>query len=594
MVGYELLMADRILPLPFATIRFGIVYFIATASVVAWTRFEGGVAFIWIAGAILTARLLLSPVSEWGRYLAVCALGGIATTTLFGFGLAAAIPTTFVNLAEATIGALLLRRMVGRRAMLDSLQWLGSFVLACGIIAPAFAALALGSIASAVTGRPILDNILAAFSGHALGTLTFMPIAMVALRGEIALMWREAGREARLEKALLLGFVALVSVGTFAQDRWPILFLPMLPITLAIFRGGKLAAAASIMIVSTVGTIFTALGHGPIGLIGATPGGEMQFLQLYLAATMLTALPVTAELERRAELFKRLSESEARYRLVTDHSTDIVLNLDRDGIIRFISSSVLQASGRCPDELLGQHVSVLVDEGDRDRLTNSYMRAMEVPTGVTISEYRGQTADGETRWFETHSRAVLDAAGEASGIVSAIRDVTARKRQEDVLSRAAMTDPLTSVANRRAFDETLAARIGSGSQGCVALFDLDHFKRINDQFGHAAGDAVLARFAKLARSTLRDQDLVARIGGEEFAIILPDATLQQAQMVCERLRRTVAGAVFEFDTQMIAVTVSGGVASYAPGMAPEEPLRAADMALYQAKAAGRDRLALAA
>jgi diguanylate cyclase (GGDEF)-like protein len=126
------------------------------------------------------------------------------------------------------------------------------------------------------------------------------------------------------------------------------------------------------------------------------------------------------------------------------------------------------------------------------------------------------------------------------------------------------------------------------------VFDVDHFKRVNDSYGHDAGDQVLESFASIARRTVRDSDLVGRLGGEEFGIILPGVTLEQAQYICNRLRIAVSQTTLFCGTDSIRVTVSAGVARFDGHAKPERVLKAADKALYAAKNAGRDRLMIAA
>ena len=141
---------------------------------------------------------------------------------------------------------------------------------------------------------------------------------------------------------------------------------------------------------------------------------------------------------------------------------------------------------------------------------------------------------------------MLDDAGRITGVVSAVRDVGHRKSVEQRLAHAAMTDRLTGIANRRAFDAHLDSVIGTAGAdgfGCVALFDIDHFKRVNDQFGHAAGDTCASQLCRTARGRMRDIDYIARFGGEEFAVVLPGATPEQARLVCDRLRTAVAASV---------------------------------------------------
>ncbi len=569
-------------------------YFLASAVTLRLTRFEGGVAFLWIATALLTARLTTLPLRRWAAPVAACFIASASATTSWGLGPAMAVPFAVINMAEAMTGAALLHRYIGREAVLDSHRWLIVFVVATGIVAPITSAIAAGALTALIVGQPFFVNALPWYSGHALGTLAFMPIFMLIMRGDAARLIRKMDQAKLAEFSTLVGLVAIVTLASFAQDRLPLLFLPMLPIVLATFRGGALSTAASIVIVALIGGALTFDGHGPIGLIDAPIGARMQFLQLYIACTMLTILPANAELQQRAELFRRLRESEARYRVLTENSTDIVINVDLHGRLQFVSSSIRQINGRTAESLIGKPMSVLLHDHDLSHAEASFRQIIAEPETVATNEYRGRTPEGEVRWFESHGRAVLDDEGNVTGVVSAIRDITHRKAHEERLARAALTDALTGLINRRGLDEELASRLAAGGAGCVALFDLDHFKQVNDSFGHAAGDEVLRRFAALARSSVRDQDVVARLGGEEFAVVLPDATIDQARLVCDRVRRAIGAARVRVEDATITVTVSGGVAPYRDRQRVEEVLRAADRALYRAKNAGRDRLALAA
>lgn len=575
-------------------ILLGLAYFVACAGTLRLTRFDGGVAFLWIATALLTARLTTLPVRRWALPMAVCSVASIIATSLWGFGPAMAVPFAVINMLEAAIGAALLRNLAPRRPVLDSHRWLVIFVVATGVLAPLIAALLASGVIAVGAGQPPLKNAINWYSGHALGTLTFMPIFMLVMRGDAVRLMKQMDLGKLAEFCVHMALVGILSYVSFGQDRVPLLFLPFLPMVLATFRGGALSAAASIVIMAVIGGALTLKGLGPIAQIEAPIGTRVQFLQLYIACAMLTILPAGAELQQRANLFRKLRESEARYRVLTENSTDIVVNLDRTGRLQFASASIRQISGFAPDQLIGRPASALLHGDEVARAQAAFRRIIANPNETHVDEFCGAIGTGDIRWFETHSHAVTDDAGRVTGVVSAIRDVSNRKAHEERLARAALTDPLTGLANRRGLDEELRAGLSSGSGGCVALFDLDHFKRINDTHGHAVGDEVLRRFAAVARASVRDQDLVARLGGEEFAVVLPDASISQATLVCDRLRLAVSGAGLRLEKELICVTVSGGVAPYLRNQSPEEVLRAADQALYRAKHAGRDQLALAA
>ncbi len=171
--------------------------------------------------------------------------------------------------------------------------------------------------------------------------------------------------------------------------------------------------------------------------------------------------------------------------------------------------------------------------------------------------------------------------------------ILAKDRTVRFYKMAAATDPLTGVLNRRGFFQGAAMVMerNRGSLGPVSVlaFDLDHFKSINDRWGHAVGDSVLQLFATVARKTMRADDVIGRFGGEEFVAILP-GTLADAAVVAERVRAAFAAAGAEFDGRQIAATVSAGVASGSPLATVEALIAQADAALYRAKMNGRDRV----
>jgi diguanylate cyclase (GGDEF)-like protein len=169
------------------------------------------------------------------------------------------------------------------------------------------------------------------------------------------------------------------------------------------------------------------------------------------------------------------------------------------------------------------------------------------------------------------------------------------RQQADAFERQAREDALTGLANRRALDELLAyefARAGRSEQPlCVALIDLDHFKRINDDLSHAAGDAVLKAVAERMRGLCREIDTVARWGGEEFALLLPNTRLSDALAVCERVRAGVERLELDAIAPGLRTTISIGIASHEGHADYDRMLSQADAALYAAKQAGRNRVA---
>jgi diguanylate cyclase (GGDEF)-like protein len=183
------------------------------------------------------------------------------------------------------------------------------------------------------------------------------------------------------------------------------------------------------------------------------------------------------------------------------------------------------------------------------------------------------------------------------GVIAARSLETAWEIEEEW--RIARTDPLTGLANRRHFDEQLARIIGEslkyGAPASLIVADIDHFKIVNDSYGHEAGDAVLKTVAGIFMSCVRAEDVCARYGGEEIAILLPETTVARAHEVAERVRRAIDSKPVQHNEHKIPVTASFGVAGYPESTALRDGLfPAADGALYVAKAAGRNRVQIAA
>lgn len=210
----------------------------------------------------------------------------------------------------------------------------------------------------------------------------------------------------------------------------------------------------------------------------------------------------------------------------------------------------------------------------------------------------GVFVDGRATWWFTAWRQYVLYVGSAA-LIGLLLVLFARlDRLHENLTRLSYTDGLTGLANRRRFMEVLEAELARQARGghelCLLLIDADHFKDINDHHGHHAGDAVLRELATILMASVRaPADLPARLGGEEFAVVLPDTRIDEARRVAERLREQVATHVFEDRSTRLRVTISIGLVA-ARGLSLGTLLQRADEALYRAKQTGRNRVVEAA
>ena len=280
------------------------------------------------------------------------------------------------------------------------------------------------------------------------------------------------------------------------------------------------------------------------------------------------------------------------YRALADGSPDLHTVATLDGVLTFISKNSLALFGWERNNLIGQHQSVLVHPDDVDLVDEALRSAAEDPTARVMTVRRFRCADGTYLWTETLSRRV-DADGEQL-VVSAVRDIGRRTESDLDLQRQATTDPLTGVANRTVLMDRLhqaLRRLDRGGNFVAVLFlDLDRFKRINDTIGHHMGDAVLLQLAERLRRFLRPQDTLARVGGDEFAVVIEDVP-SAAEVIALAARIVDAGHTpFVLGDEHVTCTTSVGIAMTRNSHhGAEKLLQEADFALYRAKDRGRDR-----
>lgn len=259
----------------------------------------------------------------------------------------------------------------------------------------------------------------------------------------------------------------------------------------------------------------------------------------------------------------------------------------------YLSDGIRELGGLAPEDLRAtpERLFAQVVDEDRQRLEAEMARSV-----VGLADWQ-QTfrlrQDGGERWLEVRARTQR---GEAGVTVwdGCLWDVSRQKEEEDRQRRLISTDMLTGTLNRRGFKVGAGAVIAHAARHgralALAMLDLDHFKALNDTHGHAAGDIALKTFAMTCRDSLRPYDLIARLGGEEFAVMLSDSEPDEVWLILERLRRQVAETEIVLGGETLHITVSLGLTFLAPGDDLDEALGRADQALYRAKHGGRNRL----
>ena len=268
--------------------------------------------------------------------------------------------------------------------------------------------------------------------------------------------------------------------------------------------------------------------------------------------------------------------------------------------MEFVSDGCRRVTGYAPQEIVGRAGGgwhpLIHPEDVRSVASDIAKAAVGGPEFQVV--YRIFTKNGAERWVMEDGLLVSIPGDESVYLEGFISDITARKQTEmslrdanETIGRLMREDPLTGLANRRALEEILPRAVAFARRWqhplSVVMADLDFFKGVNDRYGHLTGDQVLVSFSQLLKSSCRVEDIVARFGGEEFVLLLPNTSLQQAASLAERLRVNTTEATMPIP---VSITCSFGVTCFQADDTEDTLIARADRALYQAKAAGRNRV----
>jgi diguanylate cyclase (GGDEF)-like protein/PAS domain S-box-containing protein len=332
------------------------------------------------------------------------------------------------------------------------------------------------------------------------------------------------------------------------------------------------------------------------GILDQFAAWTRSFIILALVGRQVLSLLENTSLARHLEsrVVERTAElraSEQRFQALVQHSSEAVILVDADGRVEYVSESMTRVFGYSEAHLLGRPLSRILDADPGVRLREGLAEVAERPYGVLELELALRHHDGHQCTVQFTITNLLDNPS-VGGLVLNTRDISERRTLEDQLVHQAFHDSLTSLANRALFkdrvDHALARTKRQTPSVAVLFLDLDGFKEVNDSLGHAAGDRLLIQVAERLHSCVRPSDTVARFGGDEFAVLIEDASddidvTQVAERVLEGLAKP-----FEVNGRELHVRGSMGIARMDSDVeGADQLLRNADLAMYRAKAAGR-------
>jgi diguanylate cyclase (GGDEF)-like protein/PAS domain S-box-containing protein len=356
------------------------------------------------------------------------------------------------------------------------------------------------------------------------------------------------------------------------------------------------------------------LGLSPEGLAAALGAVILSILVATLTASSLDrriasrSAQMLAEVEQANAALREaqisLRESEERFRSAFDSATIGMGLVSMQGRWLRVNSSLCRIFGYPEPELLSADYQSIAHPEDLQADTEQARRLANGELQSYQMEKRYFHREGHIVWVNLSASVVKDVDGAPRHFVVQIEDISARKQAEEALQsmlrEQALRDPLTALFNRRHLEDAVERELARARRNdeplAIVMVDIDHFKSINDRYGHACGDAVIRRVAQLLVDGVRRSDIACRYGGEEFLLLLPGAPASRALEVAGAIRDSARAVRHQCEGRDIgAVTVSCGVALFPQhGESAEQVMKGADRALYQAKQQGRDTVVLAA
>ena len=592
-VKLEPASTDSVISLVAKLVALGALIALCSWISIRFTREVGSSAALWIASGILAGILLTSPRRLWLWYMAAAWVGSMAMRFVHGDPWHSVLGLGLVSILDAYLVALVLNHYVSDVTDSAQIRRVGRIATSATLGASAFTAILAAMILSGFAGDSFQLVLFTWFTSHTVGMVIFATLTVVSR----SLGWELLGRPGhRTEFMLVVIFTTAITFAVFAQSRYPVLFLVFLPLLLCAYRHRFAGAVAGTTIVTVISIAATLTGHGPFSLIPNAAMNERIFLmQIFILSASLLTLPVVTALTERGYLTYRLGESERRLRAITDNLPAFVTHVDTLGRYTFANAYMGRIMGVDPATLIGRSMRDVLGAAVYDEI-HPHVEAALHGHGVTF-EMERDFVDLHYH-FQTTYVPDLDTDGKVIGFYVLIFDISQLKRAEHELTLLARHDSLTGLPNRLCFNEhikTALARQRRNSRPLALLYlDIDRFKEINDSMGHAGGDSVLREFAQRLKNNLREADFMARLGGDEYIVMLEEvATPAIAQLVARKLMEAMQND-FVVDGRELHVTISIGIAycnRAAPGQ--DELIQLADAALYQAKTAGRNTYRIA-
>ena len=551
---------------------------------------------VWPPTGIALAALLLLGFRVWPVILVGAFLVNVTTAGT----LATSIGIAIGNTLEGVAGALLIKRYIGRINIFDRPQKIFMFAFLAGILSTTISAtwgvstLCLSGYASWNQYESIW---LTWWLGDSVGCWIVTPLLMLWCQNP-RVQWNS---KKALETILLFSSLILVGLVVFSGffrlgvKNYPLEFLCIPFLIWAAFRFSQRETATASCLLSGIAIWGTLQGFGPFAQ--KSPNESLLLLQAYMGVITIMAITLASSVSESKRVEQALRQSEERYALAIQGSNEGLWDWDLQTDKVHFSRLWKRMLGYNEEEI-GDMPSEWFDRvhsEDIEHLQDAINSHVQGQSSHFICEYRMLLKDGTYHWMLNRAVATRDTVGNTFRLTGAQTDIQMRKIMEEELARQASSDPLTNLPNRISFLNRLmqvsSERRKHHERFLAVLFlDLDDFKLVNDTLGHHSGDKLLIDVTQRLKSCLRPEDTIARVGGDEFTILLSDIKdIRETSQTAERILKNLA-LPFYLNEEKIYVTASMGIAlSKKDGFDPERLMQEADTAMYRAKTLGRAR-----
>jgi diguanylate cyclase (GGDEF)-like protein/PAS domain S-box-containing protein len=582
--------------------EFGVagLFFLAAFAATGSARVPGSSALIWPANALAAALLVRMPQVRWLPALATILVAGVLATSLathdaLGWSLAIGA----INLLE--VGAKVWTVRGWLRYPLPELSVDQGLRVAAvvGVAIPILTAIPGGWILHMRFGAPEWAATINWWRAGAIGGCLCAP--MIYLYSERAAR-RLIASPYIIANLLLLVLSLSTTYLAVRFLRFPFVVIGV-PLIVAAFNAGSFGTALMSSLTGILVITLWKLGMQPGGVALVPQGAGLPGLPLLaLVATVLppVAVGLATDQRRRAEL--ALADERERLRTTLHAIADAVITTDMDGRITYVNAAASDLLGQALEDVEGRKLYDVVAMTDPGTSRSSHRL---LGTCLALGEVvRRQEAmvlhrpDGDVRYVSKVVSPVFGENKRVTGAVVVLRDATAEYERDRKLHHLASHDVLTGLCNRFELERRLQLLFEHANAlilpATLLVVDLDHFKAVNDGGGHAAGDAMLRRVAETLKAAVRSRDTVARVGGDEFAVVLEKATPERARAVASQILRALNPLQIEVDGRIYTVGASVGAAMITDGYDSIGAwMAAADSACYEAKRMQRGQLVFA-